>query len=80
MEQNSNPFRVKDLYLAAFLHSQGKVLLSVERDGDVCWFVFPDKGSCEKLADQYWGGRATSGAKVLVDSIRTLKDLIFSQK
>lgn len=76
---NEDLYKVKDLYLAAFLHAQGKELLITERDNNICWFTFADKTSCEALARLYWSDKATSKTKSLVDSIRTLKDLIFSQ-
>ena len=73
-------FKIKDLYLAAFLYAEGKELISTEREGSVYWFLFADKESCEELANLYWGNKIAIKAKAFVDSIRTLKDLIFSRK
>lgn len=79
MEKN-NEYRVKDLYLAAFLYSQQKELINIERENQVCWFVFADKTTCEASAEQYWSNRATGKIKAFTDAIRSLKDLIFANK
>lgn len=79
MEKN-DIYRVKDLYLASFLYSQRKRLLRVEREGATCWFIFADKSSCEALEGLYWTNEGVTQVKSLVDSIRTLKDLIFAKK
>lgn len=71
-------YRVKDLYLAAYIYSQHKDLIKVEREGSVCWFIFNDKIACEVLASQYWANKATGKIKSFTEAIRGLKDLIFS--
>ena len=73
-----NNYRVKDLYLAAYIYSEGQELRDVERMGKVCWFIFSDTNKCEKLSDLYWKNQATSKIKSYTDAIRTLKDLIYS--
>ncbi len=76
----NDTWRVKDLYLGAFIYSQGKELITIERENGTCWFVFANKKSCEELASLYWSRKARlDDAKSLSDSIRSLKDLIYSQ-
>lgn len=70
-------FRTKDLYESAFLYSQGQELVRLEKDGNVFWFVFTDRGVCSQLSNEYWSGK--SSAKIYADAIRTLKDRIFAQ-
>ena len=77
--QRDDGYQVKDLYLAAFLFSQGIELKDVERIGKVCWFVFVDKETCERMTTSYWSGRAMGNIKSFVDGIRSLKDIIFAK-
>lgn len=74
----SNNYRIKDLYLAAYLYSEGAELGNVERVGKVCWFTFTNKSKCDELAGLYWKNQAVSKIKSFTDAIRTLKDLIYS--
>ena len=81
MENESNLYPVKDLYLAAFLYSRGLVLEKVTREGTTCWFAFKDKHTAENLSDLYWKGQGSlNNVKLYSDGIRTLKDLIFAQR
>ncbi len=70
--------RIKDLYLAALLYAKGQKLLSVDRQGKLCWFVFQDKALCEQLQQQFFAKSVFVNAREYADSIRTLKDLVFS--
>lgn len=74
----TNNYRVKDLYLAAYLYCEGLELSGVEREGKVCWFSFANKVRCEELVGLYWKNQAVSKVKSFTDAIRTLKDLIYS--
>ncbi len=76
MEKNS--YRLKDLYLAAYLYSEGLELANVNKEGRVCWFSFSDRKKCELLINLYWKNQAISKIKSYTDAIRTLKDLIYS--
>ncbi len=73
-----NSYRIKDLYLAAYIYSEGLELRNVERMGKVCWFNFSDIEKCERLSDLYWKNQAIAKIKSFSDAIRTLKDLIYS--
>jgi hypothetical protein len=53
-------------------------LRDTEKMGKVCWFIFGDKDKCEELSSLYWKNSAVSKIKSFTDSIRTLKDLIYS--
>lgn len=74
----TNNYRVKDLYLAAYLYGEGLEMCGIEREGRVCWFTFVNKKRCEELAILYWKNQASSKIKNFTDAIRTLKDLIYS--
>ena len=73
-----NSYRVKNLYLAAYLYCEGLELGEVEKVGKVCWFNFVNKNKCEQLINLYWKNQAVSKIKSYTDAIRTLKDLIYS--
>jgi len=72
-------YRTKDMYEAAFLVAKKNRLLNFKKDSvrDFYWFVFDE--SCEEQSQEYWQGEASINAKVFVDSIRSLKDRIFSK-
>ncbi len=77
---DNNTYKVKDLYLSAYIYASQKPLLRVEREGSTCWFVYGDKASCEALASAYWANTAVGNVKAIVDAIRSLKDLVFAQR
>jgi hypothetical protein len=77
--ETSNTYRIKDMYLAAFIFSQGVELKGVERFGHICWFIFSDKSSCERLTNLYLTDKAQAKIKSFVEAIRSLKDIIFAQ-
>lgn len=72
-------YKVKDLYLASYLYSQGFKLMNTERIGSICWFVFDQELHCKQLSEKYWAREANCEPKSFVDAIQTLKDIIFSQ-
>jgi len=72
-------YQVKDLYLAAFIYSQKMELVSVDRQGSVCWFIFDNFHKCDELEKLYWSYKGQIVVKQYSDALRTLKDLIFSK-
>lgn len=76
----SNEFLTKDLYFASFLYCKAVRFEGVERVGSVCWFSFAPKEECEKLQRDFFAKEAVVNAKEFVDSLRTLKDLVFTNK
>lgn len=79
-EIEQNTFRTKNLNLASYLLSTGKVrLLSLDKtDPDEIWFAFSDKSLCEELEQDYWQDRALSNPKRLFQSQNELKDQMFN--
>lgn len=73
-----NQCSVKDLYLAAYLFNEGQKLVDVNRQNNICWFVFDNKIKCDELMRGYWQNEASSKIKSYVESLRTLKDIIYS--
>lgn len=75
----NNYFLTKDLSLGALLYAAGVELVRVDRQGKLCWFVFSNRETCEKLQRQFFAKSAQVNAKEYADAIRTLKDLVFAQ-
>jgi hypothetical protein len=73
-----NNYRTKDLAESSFLLAKGKQLLSIERQGKVCWFVYENKIECEELVNEFLFGNSTISAKTFYEAIQTLKHKIFS--
>lgn len=71
-------YRTRDLAESAFLLAKGQRLASIDRNGQTCWFIFPDRSNCEKLANDFWFGDSTVPAKAYYEAIQTLKNRIFS--
>lgn len=76
----NNYFLTKDLSLGALLYAAGVELVRVDRQGKLCWFVFGNRETCEKLQRQFFAKSAQVNAKEYADAIRTLKDLVFAQE
>ena len=70
--------RIKDLHTASFLVASGLSIGDVEREGKICYFVFPNREKALQLHKDYWAGTAMIKAKAFSDAIRSLKDILFS--
>ncbi|MEX0617020.1 MAG: DUF5659 domain-containing protein [Candidatus Woykebacteria bacterium] len=73
-------YLVKDLYEAAYLYSSKQTLKRLAQENNYFWFVFENKVSCEKLANDYWAGKAIGNIKDYADSLQSLKKRLFAQK
>ncbi len=81
MDESRDKFQTKDLYEGAFLYASDCLLIGLEKgEKNQFWFVFKDKGQCQLLSNAYWSGEGAVKAIEFVDSIRKLKDRIFSQR
>lgn len=74
-----NEIRTKDLYLASLLYAETDHFLRMKREGRTCWFIFARERKTEQLVSSYWSGKAYCNAKLFVDAIRTLKDMVFAE-
>ena len=77
---HNNIYKTKDIFEAAWIYSNDKKLLNLDPDGKYFWFVFEGQKDCEILSSQYWAQEATGNVKIFVNSLKTLKDLVFSQQ
>lgn len=72
-------YKTKDIFEAAYIYSQGITLSTLEPDNHYFWFIFQNKEKCEELSQSYWQQKATGNIKLFVNSLKTLKDLVFSK-
>jgi len=74
-------YKTKDIFEASWIYSQKAPLLRLDPDGNYFWFVFAnDENFTSSLSEKYWRQTATGNIKEYVNSLKSLKDLIFSQK
>ncbi len=73
-------YKTKDIFEASWLYSQNIPLLRLEPDRSYFFFVFEETGICQQLSTQYWTQHANGNIKAFVNSLKTLKDLVFSRK
>lgn len=73
-------YRTRDLAEASFLFTKSQELVSIDREGKICWFLFQNKEQCEELSKQFWFQDALIPSKSFYESIQTLKNRIFNYK
>lgn len=76
----TNLFYTKDLSEAAAMLCKKVILLRLEQEQNFYWFVFQDKEFCEQLSNAYWTGELQVSAKVYADSLKSLKERVFSRR
>lgn len=76
-----NYYKTRDLGLASFLLTTGKLTLrGTQREGREVFFLFTPIEKAEELVQLYWSDKAPSvQPRHLFQSQRSLKDLIFSE-
>lgn len=72
-------WQTKDIFEASWVYSQNVPLLRLDPDERYFWFVFQNKNLCESLSTDYWQQNANGNIKHFVNSLKTLKDLVFSK-
>ena len=73
-------YQTKDLYESALLAACNLKLLRLVKETDFYWFVFENKTRAEELSSKFWQGEALVNAKAYAESIRGLKNRIFSRR
>jgi len=74
-----NEYKTKDLYEAAALKTSACPYFGCEKLGRTFWFIFENNPFTQKTAGFYWNYKLSLDAKTLADTIRNLKEIIFSQ-
>lgn len=73
-------YRTRDLAEASFLFTKSQELVSIDREGKICWFLFQNKEQCEELSKQFWFQDALIPSKSFYEAIQTLKNRIFNHR
>jgi len=73
-------YKTKDLAESAALITKGQKLISMEREGKICWFIFGDKNECNKLSQDFFFGEYLVNAREYYEIIVRLKHRIFSNE
>jgi len=73
-----NTYKTKDLAEASTLLTLGQKIISIERENNICWFIFNDLKTCQKISNDFWFGECLVDARSLHDSTNKLKNRIFS--
>ncbi|OFX10636.1 MAG: hypothetical protein A2516_01235 [Alphaproteobacteria bacterium RIFOXYD12_FULL_60_8] len=75
-----NYFRTKDLAEAAALDASGLSPINLEPgpDGRSFLFVFADPAQALDISRRFWSGELQLSARAYSDSLRRLKDRLFS--
>lgn len=73
-------YKTKDLGLAGALLTMKRELVKVEREKDICWFLFNKKQRCEEIAHQFLFSTLMLDAQDYYNNLNVLKKLIFENK
>lgn len=73
-------YKTKDLWEAAALLANKTTLKTIERQGNICFFVFEDAQKAEGKAQEYYFGDLTVNAFEYQESVSKLKKHIFKNK
>lgn len=74
-----NTYKTKDLAEGAMLLVMRRNLLEIEREGNICFFVFDNKKRCEELSQQFFFDTLLVNARDYYEAITRLKNRIFSR-
>lgn len=72
----SAPYETSDLYLSAFLKTNGVILQSINRKNGKVYFVFQNKGDIEELVNKYFNDAYVSVLSYKA-ALRDLRSIIF---
>lgn len=76
---NEEIYRTRDIGEAAALLLQKQNMLSVERQGNVCWFIFKNKKTCEEISSKFFFGVLKVSARDYKETLDRLKNRIFAK-
>ena len=73
-----NIYKTKDLGEAAAILVKKQKLLKIEREGKICWFVFPNAPTCLNISSDFYLGKLSANVREYYEAINMLKKIIFS--
>lgn len=66
-------YKTKDLPEVAALIIKKQRLIKIQRDGNVCWFVFEHNPSCEEISTRYYFEELLVNAREFYETMKMLK-------
>lgn len=72
-------YRTKDFGEASALYCESLELVRLDKGEGFYWFIFNNFGKCTELSSKYWMGELLVNAKKYKDSMRDLKERLFSR-
>ncbi len=72
-------YKTKDLAEGAMLLVMKRNLLGIEREGNICYFVFENKKRCEELSQQFFFDTLLVDARSYHEAMVRLKSRIFAE-
>jgi hypothetical protein len=70
-------YRTKDLAEASALITTGNILVRIERENKVCFFVFDNRTNCQAISNKYFFGELSVNARNFYEAMVRLKNRIF---
>ena len=80
MTTDMDTYKTKDLAEAAALLVMKRALATIERKGNICFFVFENKSRCEEISRQFFFDTLLVNAREYHEAIARLKNRIFSTR
>lgn len=78
--KNVNNYKTKDQFLASTFYALGERFLFSEWDDGKCYLYFSNKERCEEIISEYYSGQLKADPRILFDSFKTIKTIIFEKK
>jgi hypothetical protein len=78
--KNVNNFKTKDQFLASTLYALGEKFLYSNWEDGKCYLFFADENKCEKIVSKYYSGELKVDPRIIFDSFKTIKTIIFEKK
>jgi hypothetical protein len=75
--ENVNNYKTKDQFLASTLYALGERFLFSEWENGKCYLYFSNKNKCEETIVKYYSGQLKIDPRILFDSFKTIKTIIF---
>ena len=79
MTNTTNEYQTKNIGEAAGFIAKNIKLIRIDRENEVCFFVFEKKSECEKLSKDFFFGELLVNARIFFESEKRLKQLIFTK-
>lgn len=77
--KNVDLYKTKDQFISSTLYALGiKLAFSNWEDGK-CFLYFKDKNKCDEIVNKYFSGELIVNPRILFDSFKTIKTIIFSK-